>query len=29
VQGSGYPHLREECACALVAMDFDGYAIGG
>jgi queuine tRNA-ribosyltransferase len=29
VQGSGYPHLREECACALTAMDFDGYAIGG
>ena len=24
-----YPHLREECACALRAMDFDGYAIGG
>ena len=29
VQGSAYPHLREECACALRAMDFDGYAIGG
>jgi queuine tRNA-ribosyltransferase len=29
VQGSGYPHLRQECAEALVAMDFDGYAIGG
>ena len=29
VQGSGFPHLREECAAALVAMDFDGYAIGG
>ena len=29
VQGSGFPHLREECARALVAMDFDGYAIGG
>ena len=29
VQGSGYPHLREECACALVKMGFDGYAIGG
>ena len=29
VQGGGYPHLRQECAEALVAMDFDGYAIGG
>src|SRR6202012_883928 len=29
VQGSGYPDLREECAKALVDMDFDGYAIGG
>jgi queuine tRNA-ribosyltransferase len=29
VQGSDYPALREECARALVAMDFDGYAIGG
>jgi len=29
VQGSGYPPLREKCANALVAMDFDGYAIGG
>jgi queuine tRNA-ribosyltransferase len=29
VQGSGLPHLRRECAEALVAMDFDGYAIGG
>jgi len=29
VQGSGFPHLRQECAEALVAMDFDGYAIGG
>jgi queuine tRNA-ribosyltransferase len=29
VQGSGIPHLRRECAGALVAMDFDGYAIGG
>ena len=30
MQGSGYPHLREECACALVEHGFlDGYAIGG
>jgi queuine tRNA-ribosyltransferase len=29
VQGSTYPALREESAQALVAMDFDGYAIGG
>src|SRR5260221_7805003 len=29
VQGGDVPHLREECACALVGMDFDGYAIGG
>ena len=29
VQGGEYPHLREECAKALIAMDFDGYAIGG
>src|ERR1700734_1518233 len=29
VQGSCFPHLREKCAKALVAMDFDGYAIGG
>lgn len=29
VQGGGFPHLREECAEALVDMDFDGYAIGG
>jgi queuine tRNA-ribosyltransferase len=29
VQGSGIPRLRQECAEALVAMDFDGYAIGG
>ena len=29
VQGGGFPHLREQCACALVGMDFDGYAIGG
>ena len=29
VQGSVYSDLREECAVALVEMDFDGYAIGG
>jgi queuine tRNA-ribosyltransferase len=29
IQGGGFPHLRRECAEALVAMDFDGYAIGG
>jgi len=29
VQGSDYPHLREQCAQALVEMNFDGYAIGG
>jgi len=29
VQGGEYAHLREECAKALTAMDFDGYAIGG
>jgi queuine tRNA-ribosyltransferase len=29
VQGSVYADLREKCARALVAMDFDGYAIGG
>jgi queuine tRNA-ribosyltransferase len=29
VQGSNNPALREECAKALVAMEFDGYAIGG
>jgi queuine tRNA-ribosyltransferase len=29
VQGGSNPALREECARALVAMDFDGYAIGG
>ncbi len=29
VQGSVYPELRERCAEELVAMDFDGYAIGG
>ena len=29
VQGGSHAHLREECACALREMDFDGYAIGG
>ncbi|MBI3507836.1 MAG: tRNA guanosine(34) transglycosylase Tgt [Proteobacteria bacterium] len=29
VQGSMYPHLREESAKALAAMAFHGYAIGG
>ena len=29
VQGGIAPHLREECAKALVALKFDGYAIGG
>src|SRR5271154_3818480 len=29
VQGGSDPKLREECAKALVAMEFDGYAIGG
>src|SRR2546426_4100010 len=29
VQGGPSPDLREECAKALVALDFDGYAIGG
>lgn len=29
VQGSVYPELRRENACALVAEDFDGYAFGG
>jgi queuine tRNA-ribosyltransferase len=29
VQGGAVPHLREECAKKLVAMEFDGYAIGG
>ncbi|MEE9369487.1 MAG: tRNA guanosine(34) transglycosylase Tgt [Pontiella sp.] len=28
-QGSVFADLREECAKALVEMDFDGYAIGG
>ena len=29
VQGGSNPALREECAKAIVTMDFDGYAIGG
>jgi len=29
VQGGSDPALREECARALVALKFDGYAIGG
>ena len=29
VQGTHFPELRQQCAEALVAMDFDGYAIGG
>ncbi len=29
VQGSVYPDLREESARAMMAMGFDGYAIGG
>jgi queuine tRNA-ribosyltransferase len=29
VQGGSDPALRAECAKALVAMEFDGYAIGG
>ncbi|HEY5044004.1 MAG TPA: tRNA guanosine(34) transglycosylase Tgt [Verrucomicrobiae bacterium] len=29
VQGGSNPALREECAKALVEMNFDGYAIGG
>jgi queuine tRNA-ribosyltransferase len=29
VQGGTNPALREECARALVALQFDGYAIGG
>src|SRR6266481_4372318 len=29
VQGGTSAALREECARAIVAMDFDGYAIGG
>ena len=29
VQGTHFPELRQQCAEALVAKDFDGYAIGG
>jgi len=29
VQGGGHAALREECAKALTALQFDGYAIGG
>lgn len=29
VQGTHFPALRQQCAEALVAMEFDGYAIGG
>lgn len=29
VQGGSNPRLREECAKAVVALGFDGYAIGG
>jgi queuine tRNA-ribosyltransferase len=29
VQGGNNPALREECATAIVPLDFDGYAIGG
>ena len=29
VQGGTHAALREECAQAIVAMEFDGYAIGG
>ena len=29
VQGTHFPALRRHCAEALVAMEFDGYAIGG
>jgi len=29
VQGGGNPELREYCAKALLALQFDGYAIGG
>lgn len=28
-QGSVYPELRRQCMSELVAMDFDGYSIGG
>ncbi len=29
IQGAGHAHMREHCAKALAAMNFDGYAIGG
>jgi queuine tRNA-ribosyltransferase len=29
VQGGSNPELREQCAMALVPLEFDGYAIGG
>lgn len=29
IQGSTYPHLREESARSIVDLDFSGYAIGG
>ncbi len=29
IQGGGHADLRAECAEALVALDFDGYAVGG
>jgi queuine tRNA-ribosyltransferase len=29
VQGGAYPDLRHRCAEALVALGFDGYAVGG
>ena len=29
VQGGSNPELREHCAKAITALDFDGYAIGG
>ena len=29
VQGGNDPLLREQCAKAIVALDFDGYAVGG
>jgi queuine tRNA-ribosyltransferase len=29
VQGGSDPAMREQCAKALVAMEFDGYAVGG
>jgi len=29
VQGGEYTHLREHCAKELIAMGFDGYAVGG